>query len=64
MKGEDPHAILVPCDWQYPLEKICVGGVVNPAYKQFNNWGQGNVASTNWYYYPEAGKVYTQSVFK
>ncbi len=64
MKGEDPHGILVPCDWQYPLEKICVGGVANPAYKQFNNWGQGNVASTNWYYYPEAGKVYTQSVFK
>lgn len=64
MKGEDPHAILIPCDWQYPLERVCVGGVADPAYKQFNNWGQKAVSSTDWYNYPEAGKVYTQSVFE
>jgi hypothetical protein len=64
MKGEDPHSIVVPCDWQYPLERICVGGTSNPAFKQFNNWGQGNVSSTDWYLHPENGKVYTLSVFK
>jgi hypothetical protein len=63
-KGQDPHGILIPCDWQYPLESICVGGQHAPAYKQFNSWGMSHVQSTDWYNYPEAGRVYTLSVFK
>lgn len=66
-KGEDPHAILIPHDWQYPLEQICVGGTENKskvAYRLFNNWGVNKVTDTDWYVYPEEGMVYTLSVFK
>ena len=63
-KGEDPHGILVPTDWQYPLERICVGGADRPAYKQFNNWGADAVTSTDWYVHPVADRVYTKSSFK
>jgi hypothetical protein len=65
-KGEDPHAIMIPWDWQYPFEFICVGGLAdksNVAYKRFNEWGQNPVMATDWYKKPEGGKVYTKSKF-
>ena len=52
-QGEDPHAIMVPCDFAYPVENHCIKG----AYKQFNNWGQNPVNSTDWYLYPESNEV-------
>ena len=58
--GEDPHAILIPYDFKYPLERVCV----KDAYLQFNNWGQDRIDSTDWYKYAEDGKVYLKSVFK
>lgn len=52
--GEDPHGIMIPNDFKYPLEKVCV----NKAYLEFNNWGQNAVTSTDWYTKPVSGKVY------
>ena len=52
-KGEDPHAIMIPRDFDYPKEHVCV----KDAYTEFNNWGQNPVTSTDWYLYPENGKV-------
>jgi hypothetical protein len=66
-RGEDPHAIIIPVDWRYPREYICVGGIekkIKVAYPQFNNWGENMVESTDWYLYPNLDLIYTKSVFK
>lgn len=47
-KGEDPHGIMIPTDFKYPIEKVCI----KDAYLQFNNWGQNRITSTDWYKYP------------
>lgn len=52
--GEDPHGIMIPGDFKYPLEKVCIRN----AYTEFNNWGQNSVTSTDWYTKPVSGKVY------
>ena len=52
-KGEDPHAIMIPCDFAYPVEKTCIKN----AYTQFNTWGEDPVTSTDWYLSPVEGKV-------
>lgn len=52
-KGEDPHAILIPFDFAFPKEKICI----KDAYKEFNSWGENPIISTDWYTRPEDGKV-------
>ena len=62
-KGEDPHGILIPYDWKYPLEKMCV----TDAYETFNNWGASRVDNTTWYKTPREkveDHVYLLSVFK
>ena len=53
-QGEDPHAIMIPYDFRWPLEQICV----KDAYLRFNEWGQNLVTSTDWYKYPEEELVY------
>lgn len=53
-KGQDPHGIMVPYEFRYPLERNCVKN----AYQLFNNWGQNRVTSTDWYTYPEDNKVW------
>lgn len=54
-KGEDPHGIMIPYDFRWPLEKICI----KDAYLRFNEWGQDSrINSTDWYKYPVEGKVY------
>ena len=53
-KGEDPHGIMIPYDFKYPIEKVCI----KDAYLEFNNWGENNITSTEWYKYP------TELVFK
>jgi LruC domain-containing protein len=55
-QGEDPHGIMVPNDFQYPLEKVCI----KDAYMEFNNWGLNPVLSTDWYTRPVDGKVYNK----
>lgn len=52
-KGEDPHGIMIPYDFRWPKEKVCV----KDAYKKFNEWGASQVVSTDWYKYPEGDKV-------
>lgn len=53
-KGEDPHAIMVPYDFKWPLERICIKN----AYTQFNNWGVKFVEETDWYKYPVENNIY------
>ena len=53
-KGEDPHAIMIPYDFKWPLETICI----KDAYLKFNEWGQGLVTDTDWYKYPIEGRYY------
>ena len=55
-KGQDPHGIMIPFDFKYPTEKVCI----KDAYKEFNNWGSNPVLSTNWYTKPVEGKVYSK----
>ena len=50
-KGEDPHGIMIPYDFKYPIELVCIKN----AYEKFNEWGQNRITSTNWYkYYVDA----------
>ncbi len=53
-KGEDPHGIMIPYNFKYPYEKICI----KDAYRRFNEWGENRVASTDWFKYYTEGKVY------
>lgn len=53
-KGEDPHGIMIPYDFKYPKEKICI----KDAYEKFNNWGKNRVTSTDWYVYPTEDLVF------
>ena len=53
-KGQDPHAIMIPYDFKYPLERVCI----KDAYKEFNNWGTNPILSTDWYTKPVDSKVY------
>ena len=52
--GEDPHGIMIPYDFKYPIEKICIKN----AYGDFNSWGINKVTSTDWYKYPNEGYVF------
>lgn len=53
-QGEDPHAIMIPYDFRWPLERICI----KDAYSRFNEWGQGIIEETDWYKFPNEEKVY------
>ena len=53
-KGQSPYGIMIPNDFKYPYEKVCI----KDAYKQFNNWGQHSITSTLWYTDPVEGKIY------
>lgn len=55
-KGEDPHGIMVPEDFKYPLETVCVKN----AFLQFNSWGQNAINSTDWYLYPAEGRTFAK----
>jgi hypothetical protein len=45
---------MISYDFKWPLERICI----KDAYLQFNNWGLGSIEDTDWYKYPEDGKVF------
>ena len=53
-KGQDPHGIMIPIDFKYPLEKVCI----KDAYPNFNNWGQNSVTYKDWYNTLVGSKVY------
>lgn len=52
--GEDPHGIMIPYDFKYPIEKVCI----KDAYGKFNSWGENSVTSNDWYKFPIEGKIY------
>ena len=57
-KGEDPHAIIIPSDYLYPKEQICI----KDAYKQFVEWGKAPGSSNrNWFRTPVDENVYKKS---
>lgn len=49
-KGEDPHGIMIPYDFKYPIERVCI----KDAYFEFNSWGQNRITSTYWYKHPNS----------
>lgn len=56
--GQDPHAIMVPYEFRYPLEKICIKN----AYTFFKDWAQGLTITDDeggfkWYNYFDESKV-------
>lgn len=53
-KGEDPHGIMIPYDFKYPVEQKCI----KDAYSRFNEWGETRVNSTDWYKYYTSGTVF------
>ena len=53
-KGENPYGIMIPYDFKYPLERVCIKN----AYSDFNNWGQNPITSTDWYKKPNEDYVY------
>ena len=60
-QGEDPHAIMVPADFQYPLEGTCI----KEAYPAFVYWAIDRTQYTNWYLSPEVEmNVYLESIFQ
>ena len=59
--GEDPHAIMIPDDFRYPLEGTCIKN----AYPAFINWSADRTQALDWYLTPEIERnVYKQSAFK
>lgn len=59
LKGEPPFAIIMPEDFQYPMETIPITG----AYANFIEWARNANASTDWYTYQDADKLFP-SLFK
>lgn len=60
-QGEDPHAIMIPKDFRYPMEGVCIKN----AYPAFVNWAKDRTQNQNWYLTPEMESVtYKQSVFQ
>ena len=49
VKGEDPHAIVVPCKFEYPTEKVNI----KDAYPLFLNWAQNAKSDNGWYNTPK-----------
>ena len=48
-KGDDPHAIVVPCDFAYPAEHVRI----TEAYPLFKNWATNAKTDNGWYNSPK-----------
>jgi hypothetical protein len=58
--GEDPHAVMIPKDFDYPLEGICI----KDAYPAFLKWVADRESNKDWYDNPEVEKcTYKHSAF-
>jgi len=53
--GEDPHAIMLPFDFKYPVEGICIG----KAYPYFSQWMADRNSSNDWLMYYDTNFVCT-----
>ena len=56
--GQDPHAVVIPADWKWPKEKICI----KDAYPKFRDYAKdpSNSAYAGWYKTWNSSKVYTK----
>ena len=52
--GEPPYAIIVPIDFNYPVERCSIIS----AYPLFKNWAQNMAIDTDWYLTPINGNTY------
>ena len=53
--GYAPHAIIVPENFKYPMEKQNI----TSAYAEFLNWAKDINASNDWYKFGEADKIFS-----
>lgn len=53
-KGYAPFAIIIPIDFNYPQEGICI----KDAYLNFTNWAQNVNNNKDWFLSEQGGKVY------
>jgi hypothetical protein len=52
--GQDPHAIMMPNDFKWPREKVCIKN----AYRKFNSWGANKIQDNDWFTYYNIDLVY------
>ena len=57
-QGEDPHGIIIPSDFFYPLEYKCI----KLPYPQFNKWGEKKVDETDWYLHFDSKLIYSKAL--
>lgn len=55
LTGMPPHAIIVPCAFDYPTERMSI----TEAYPDFLKWAENKSSNTDWYTGGLAGKVFT-----
>ena len=60
--GDDPHGIVIPCDYKYPTEQT----KISDANEQFLEWARdkNSISSKGWYRTGNEEMIYTQSVFE
>ena len=58
-KGDAPLAIVIPYDFDYPIETVSI----NHANDSFIKWGLGDNTYYNWYKYNDATKVFSTAGF-
>ena len=59
-RGEDPHGIMIPCDFKYPTEKTSL----HHAYPHFLDWAKGDNTYYDWYNQPNPSGVYDSGGFQ
>lgn len=57
-EGQDPHAVLIPFDWQWPIEWTCI----KDAYSDFDEFANDATHETNsdWYNYGNPNYLYSE----
>ena len=59
-KGKDPHGMIIPCDWAWPKEYVCI----SLAYPDFPKFAKEATATApavrGWYKTPDSSKIYTK----
>ena len=53
-EGEDPHAIVIPSDFDYPQERVCIKN----AYPLFTNWARNADNDKSWFRNVEESLVF------
>lgn len=59
-RGEDPHGIMIPCDFKYPTERTSL----HHAYPHFLDWAKGDNTYYDWYNQPNPSGVYDSGGFQ